>query len=200
MGCTSLPAFARVLTVLQRDYLEVFSYGLSNMGIIGLLFLSEGYTGADYKINEKLQKGSPTVWYGKETGSELLTNFYWCFSHWHSFKIGFIKWINPWNRSYLSKKTSWRPHILLRSRRGKKTGDVDWATSSVDLINLAVSSAKYRFIVVGDKRIWASLEFVSTVHRNMEEEMQKQTIPNWAVLGQQRRRTVSVMRLFGSVL
>jgi superfamily I DNA and/or RNA helicase len=60
----------------------------------------------------------------------------------------------------------------------KKPGAADWATVSVNLINVAVSRAKYRFIVVGDTRVWAPKEFMGTVNRYMEEEVQKQAISN----------------------
>lgn len=50
-----------------------------------------------------------------------------------------------------------------------KSGAADWATSSVNLINVAVSRAKYRFIVVGDKQVWAPKEFMSNVYRYLED-------------------------------
>mgnify|MGYP001213549166 CR=1 FL=1 len=55
----------------------------------------------------------------------------------------------------------------------QKSGAADWATSSVNLINVAVSRAKYRYIIVGDKRVWEPKEFMSTVHWYMEKEMLK---------------------------
>ncbi|MCR8631525.1 DEAD/DEAH box helicase [Paenibacillus radicis (ex Xue et al. 2023)] len=56
---------------------------------------------------------------------------------------------------------------------GKNAGAAGCATSSVNLVNVAVSRAKYRFIVVGNKKIWSTKEYMSNVNRYLGEQSGK---------------------------
>lgn len=49
----------------------------------------------------------------------------------------------------------------------KNRGSASWATEQPNLINVAVSRAKYRFYVVGDMNIWGALENMKVVKREL---------------------------------
>lgn len=53
----------------------------------------------------------------------------------------------------------------------KNPGPALWATNEPNLINVAVSRAKYRFYVIGDINVWGALENMKVVKRELDEQL-----------------------------
>jgi superfamily I DNA and/or RNA helicase len=49
--------------------------------------------------------------------------------------------------------------ILCLGLDGKTKGAANWAASKPNLLNVALTRAKYRFVAIGDKDIWLKVQF-----------------------------------------
>ncbi|WMT41747.1 AAA domain-containing protein [Paenibacillus sp. D2_2] len=107
----------------------------------------------------------------KEELKSLLKNMY---KELTSFKIDkkqFHKWINEsvgTVHTFQGKEAS--VVIFCLGVDYKNLGSASWATNEPNLINVAVSRAKYRFYVVGDINVWGALQNMNVVKRELVYE------------------------------
>lgn len=58
--------------------------------------------------------------------------------------------------------------LLLGAPSSTQTGARNWATSNVNLLNVAVSRAKQNFYVVGNKELWGDIGHMKLISRNLK--------------------------------
>ncbi len=104
----------------------------------------------------------------KEEIKQLLTQNYERMTTGLVSKSDFNRWINEsvgTVHTFQGKEAA--AVIFCLGVDAKSEGSATWATGAPNLINVAVSRAKYRFYVVGDSKIWGDLNYMKVVREEL---------------------------------
>ena len=63
--------------------------------------------------------------------------------------------------------------ILLLGCSSESNGAIRWAGQTPNILNVAVTRAKYRIVIIGDVRLWKDIPYFSTAYKYLKEKIKK---------------------------